>query len=142
MERFSVKWNENGTLWLKSGTERKIGITSLFSNSLFPKVKQKVERNGTIGTFSFRLSNMDFKIKFASKYLYLKKGSNSGTLSVPCLGVQGARCTVVRQRILPRLRSRRQGGKRHSKLGLWGEIFLMKIELEMQRENRISPFNK
>lgn len=98
MERFSVKRNENGTLRLKSGMERKIGITSLFSNSFSPKVEQKAERNGTIGTIgtlSFRLSTMGFKIKFAVKYLYLKKGFNSGTLNVPCLGAQGARCTFV-----------------------------------------------
>lgn len=119
MERFSVKWNENGTLWLKSGTERKIGITSLFSNSLFPKVKQKVERNGTIGTFSFRLSNMDFKIKFASKYLYLKKGSNSCTLSVPCLGAGSKmyRCLTTDFAPAPKSQVGRAKGTRSSAFG-------------------------
>lgn len=92
MERSPVKWNENGTPQFKNGTERKTGITRLFSNSLFLKMERKTERNGT---FSFRLSTMDFKSKFAAKYLYLKKDSNSGTLSVPCLGAQATRCTFV-----------------------------------------------
>jgi hypothetical protein len=53
MERFSAKWNENGTPWLKNGMERKIWITSLLSNIYFPQMGQKTERNGTRCSFTF-----------------------------------------------------------------------------------------
>jgi len=41
MEHFPAKWNENGTLWLKNGMERKSMIKYLFSINYFPKKEQK-----------------------------------------------------------------------------------------------------